>query len=129
MDTNTISPFICFGVSLFLVIIFLLLAYSRYLRHKEIMTLAEKGLAYPERRNGKVALRWGIIIAGIGLALVFGLLPFIIEGRFELLLLGLLPTFFGLSLVLVYVLTRSEEPKVETDISPTKKEGDESTSG
>ncbi len=127
MDFESSSPFICFAISLFLVIVFLFLAYSRYLRHKEIMTLAEKGLAYPERRNGKVALRWGIIIAGIGLALVLGLLPFILRGTWELLLLGLLPTFFGLSLVLVYVLTRPEEPKPENETSLTPKGGDEYT--
>lgn len=88
------------------------LTFSRYLRHREIMTLAEHGLAYPERKNGKDALRWGIIITGVGLALLLGLLPLALRGAWELLLLGLLPTFFGLSLVLVYVLTRpDEQPK------------------
>ena len=93
-----------------LVTVFGFLAFSRYLRHKEIMALADKGLAFPERRNGKDALRWGIIITAIGLALIVGLFPEALQGDWPLLLIGLLPTFFGLSLVLIYVLTRPEKP-------------------
>ena len=87
--------------------------------------LAEKGLiqAEPARRNGKDTLRWGIVITAIGLALCIGLYPlgFQVESaRFPLgfgpwMLLGLLPTFFGLGLILIYVLTREEKPKDETN--------------
>jgi hypothetical protein len=115
MDPIGNGLFPCIALVATLVVIFLFLAYSRHLRHREIMYLAEKGLAYPEHKNGKVALRWGIVITGIGLALVLGLLPFIIDGSWELLLLGLLPTFFGISLVLIYVLTRTEESEVASD--------------
>ncbi len=125
MDAIGNGVFPCMAIVATLVIVFLFLAYSRYLRHKEIMNLAEKGLAFPERKNGKVALRWGVIITGLGLALLFGLLPFILKGTWELLLLGLLPTFFGLSLVLIYVLTRTEEPKVESDKPTNLNEGEE----
>ncbi len=118
------APFACLAIVSTLIVVFLFLAYSRFLRHREIMTLAEKGLTYPERKNGNVVLRWGIIVTGIGLALILGLLPFILQGTEELLLLGLLPTFFGLSLVLIYVLTRSEESKTEAKQTPMDR-GDE----
>ena len=106
---NDILP--CLAFVTFLLVLFGFLAYTRYLRHKEIIALAEKGLSYPERRNGKDALRWGIVIAATGLALIVGLLPLALRGSWPLLLLGLVPTFFGLSLVLIYVLTRPEEPR------------------
>ena len=107
------EPIRCLGsVSLFL-ILFVFLAYLRYLRHREILTLAEKGLAYPERRNGKDTLRWGIAITAIGLALLLGVLPMALGGEWPLLLIGLIPTFFGLSLVLIYVVMREGEPREE----------------
>jgi len=99
-----------FGVAIFL-ILFLFFAFVRYLRHREILTLAEKGLAYPERRNGKDTLRWGVAISAIGLALIVGLLPIAWQDFWPILLIGLLPTFFGLGLVLIYVLTREEKPE------------------
>jgi len=98
-----------FGIAIFL-ILFLFFAFVRYLRHREILTLAEKGLAYPERRNGKDTLRWGIAISAIGLALIVGLLPIAWQNFWPILLIGLLPTFFGLGLVLIYVLTREGKP-------------------
>ena len=100
----------CVGFMGVLLVVFGFLAYSRYLRHKEIIALAEKGLVYPERKNGKDILRWGIIITAVGLALLLGLLPLALQGSWPMLLFGLLPTFFGLSLVLIHVLTRKEEP-------------------
>jgi hypothetical protein len=106
-----------FGITIFL-ILFLFLAFVRYLRYKEIMTLAEKGLAYPERkngRNGKDTLRWGVAICAIGLALIVGVLPVAWGSFWPIMLIGLLPTFFGLGLVLIYVLTREEKPKPEDE--------------
>ena len=104
-----------FGVSVFL-IVFGFFGFVRYLRYKEVLTLAEKGLVYPERhRNGKDTLRWGILIAALGLALIIGLAPVVWRANlWPVMLVGLLPTFFGLALVLVYVVTREEEP--ENDI-------------
>ena len=104
-----------FGVSAFL-IVFGFIGFVRYLRYKEVLTLAEKGLVYPERRrNGKDTLRWGILIAALGLALIIGLAPVVWRANlWPVMLVGLLPTFFGLALVLVYVVTREEEP--ENDI-------------
>jgi len=93
-------------------------AYLRYLKYREVITLAEKGLMYPQHAgNGKGTLRWGIVITGLGIALCMGLYPFgwlASSGTFPLnfgpwMLIGLIPTFFGLSLLTIYFVTRKEE--------------------
>jgi hypothetical protein len=114
----------CFAGGVVFLIVFSFLAYTRYLRHKEVMMLAEKGLSYPEpRRNGKDTLRWGIGITAVGLALLVGIAPMVWvraarstmapdvgASAWPMLLIGLLPTFFGVALILIYVLTREEKP-------------------
>jgi 4-hydroxybenzoate polyprenyltransferase len=98
-------------------IVFGFFAYQRYLRYKETMALAEKGLVSPRYEgNGKGALRWGVTITFLGVALCLGLYPFgwlAAPGEFPLnfgpwMLVGLLPTFFGLSLLVIYILTQKE---------------------
>ncbi len=90
-------------------------AYLRYLRHKEVLALAEKGLVHTRHtRNGKGTLRWGIVITALGVALSLGLYPLgwlIPDNVFPLkfgpwMLVGLLPVFFGLSLIAIYLLTQ-----------------------
>jgi len=89
----------------------------RYLSYRETLYLADKGLLRPEKNsNGKDSLRWGIIIAAIGIALCLGLYPLgqAYNSVYPLgfgpwMLLGLLPLFFGLALILIYVLTHSKE--------------------
>src|SRR5689334_1084470 len=105
--------------------LFLFLAFiyaMRYLSYKETLQLAEKGLVKPSRTNGngKGALIWGIIITALGLALSVGLLPVGAmvgtEAPFGFgpwMLIGLIPTFFGLALVLIHVLTREEKEEKE----------------
>lgn len=110
-----IGPFI--GTTLIFLIVFGFAAYVRFLDHKETLALAEKGLVRSKGRrngNGKGALRWGIIIAAVGLALIIGIVPSALRWDWAILLVGLLPTFFGLGLILIYVLTdeNSEQPKV-----------------
>ncbi len=109
-----------FGVML--AIIFGFFAYMRYLRYKETLVLAEKGLLRPvENGSGKGALRWGIVITGLGVAMCLGLYPlgFLMKNNsFPLnfgpwMLFGLVPTFFGLSLVLIYALTSKKQPADE----------------
>lgn len=104
-------------------------AYLRYMRYRETIELAEKGLVHPRYQhsesNGKSTLRWGIAITGLGLALCLGLYPFgwlTAAGQFPLnfgpwMLIGLIPTFFGLSLIVIYLVTRDKEGdhKVEVD--------------
>jgi hypothetical protein len=111
---NDLIP--CLGSISFVLIVFGFFAFLRYMRHREILTLAEKGLVYPERRNGKDTLRWGIVITAIGLALIVGIAPVAWGNFWPLLLIGLLPAFFGLGLVLIYVLTREPKEKEEEDV-------------
>jgi len=117
--------------------IFMVLAFifaMRYIAYIETLKLAEKGLVKPANNNGsgKSALIWGIIITAVGIALIIGLWPLgtIINSNVPLgfgpwMLAGLLPTFFGLALVLVYVLTREPQPKDEPSDQPEKTETEE----
>jgi hypothetical protein len=123
------DKFIFCAGSVAVLLIFLGFIYAmRYLNYKETMELAEKGLVKPMRANGgnKAALIWGIIITAIGLALTIGLWPLgmmintdIPFGFGPWMLTGLLPTFFGLALVLVHVLTREDR---EAEKEPEKEE-------
>jgi len=115
-------------------IIFLFLGFiyaMRYLSYKETMQLAEKGLMKPARANGngKSALIWGIIITAIGLALTIGLLPLgalistnIPFGFGPWMLTGLIPTFFGLALILIHVLTRENKEDNKEEQAPPEKD-------
>ncbi len=106
------------------VCVFGFVAYTRYLNYKETIALAEKGLLrqkYARRNgNGKGALRWGIVIGAIGLALIIGLFPISLKENWLLLLIGLLPTFFGLGLVLVYIFTKEngDQPEAAIESDP-----------
>lgn len=99
---------------------FAFFAYIRYLRYKETIALAERGLLRPtESKNGRGTLRWGIVLAFIGFALVLGLLPvgFLLDSDSEMilgpwLLVGCLPMFFGLALLVIYALTRNDSSAI-----------------
>jgi MFS family permease len=115
----------CLGTLGILFIVFTFVVVMRYLRYRETLSLAEKGLVKPERAsgNGKDTLRWGIALAAVGLALFVGLYPIGFwadpSGQLPLrfgpwLLAGLLPMFFGLGLVLIYVVTRESHPPSES---------------
>ena len=130
---------IILGMLIFFGVPFGFAAYLRYMRHKEFLTLAEKGLVkQPETKgNGKNALRWGIIIAALGVALCVGMYPigFITSRTLPggevvsfgenfpryfgpWMLVGLIPTFFGLGLILIYYLTREKQESEEKDEEP-----------
>jgi hypothetical protein len=110
------------GTTLFFGTLFLIVfgffGYLRYLRYQETITLAEKGLIPPQSGgNGKGTLRWGIVVTSLGVALCLGLYPIgwiAAPGEFPLnfgpwMLIGLIPTFFGLGLVIVYYLTLKDQ--------------------
>ena len=94
-------------------------AYLRYLRYREIIALAEKGLVHPRYSptNGKGTLRWGVVITALGIALCLGLYPIgwiAARGTFPLnfgpwMLIGVIPTFFGLALIVIHLLSRKYE--------------------
>jgi hypothetical protein len=111
------APFCC-GI-LFFIVLFGFLAVWRYLQYRETLALAEKGLLKPDTRpdsrgNGKGALRWGVVIASLGLALTFGLWPLGINSNYPLglgpwMIGAFIPLFFGLGLILIYILTKNED--------------------
>jgi len=114
----------CFGIVFFL-LLFGFIAFMRYMGYRETLALAEKGLVKPERRSGNGTLFWGIGFTALGAALCLGLWPigFIAGGRFPLglgpwLLFGLVPMFFGVGLVLFYVLTREPKPAEKAVVVP-----------
>jgi len=124
--------FPCLAFLGFFVLLFGFIVLMRFLSYRETLALAEKGLVRPDRArggNGKDTLRWGVAIAAVGMALCVGLYPIGFLGggsRFPLgfgpwMLAGLIPTFFGIGLILIYVLTR-EEKKSEKDTDPPKGE-------
>ncbi len=105
-------------------------AFLRYMRYKETIILAEKGLVHPGygSSNGSGTLRWGLAITGLGLALCLGLYPIgftsVVSGEFPLnfgpwMLAGLLPTFFGLSLIAISQLGKKRKPDA-SQTSPTE---------
>ena len=118
----------CLGALGFFVLLFAFIAFMRFMSYRETMQLAEKGLVRPDRArggNGKDTLRWGIAITAIGVALCLGLYPigFVTGSLFPLglgpwMLVGLVPTFFGLALVMIYYLTREEKPKDDKPAEP-----------
>ena len=92
-------------------------AFLRYLRHKETMALAEKGLLRAERvtqstGENKNVFRWAVMLIAVGCALCIGLYPIgfvAAPDEFPLnfgpwMIAGLLPLFFGLGLLFIYLL-------------------------
>jgi len=113
---NDIIP--CIGGLGFVALVFGFILLMRFLAYRETMELAEKGLVKPQRNGtGKGTLVWGILITAIGLALLLGLWPLGYSfgaSQFPLgfgpwMLAGLVPTFFGVALILIYVLTREDK--------------------
>jgi hypothetical protein len=111
------APFCC-GI-MFFIVLFAFLAVWRWLQYRETLALAEKGLLKTEGgrlekgANGKGALRWGVVIASLGLALTVGLWPLGINSVYPLglgpwMIGAFIPLFFGLGLILIYVLTKDE---------------------
>jgi hypothetical protein len=95
-----------------LIVIFVFIAWMRYINYKETLALAEKGLVRPEQRATKGLLRWGVVIAALGLAFTLGLYPFGFATGEEYplhlgpwMLTGFVPLFLGLGLVLLHYLT------------------------
>ena len=119
MDTRTITLLTCAGAGLIFLFATVTLIVWRYLNYREALALAERGLVPSEKKkDGKTALRWGIVISAIGLALCLGLYPLgagfndvYPYGLGPWMLLRMVPLFFGLSLILIYVLTYDRQEK------------------
>ena len=99
-------------------IVFLSVLAARYLGYRETVALAERGLLEPRPSDGRGTLRWGIVVTFLGLATMCGLYPLgwtVARDTFPLnfgpwMLLGLLPTGFGLALLTIHALGRREAP-------------------
>ena len=105
----------CLVLSGVLATILGLFALIRYRNYKETITRAEKGLAPPKRGTRNGFLRWGILIAGLGLALSLGLYPIGFSGGDDYplhlgpwMLGGFVPLFLGLGLILLHFLTQKD---------------------
>ncbi|MDX1418102.1 MAG: DUF6249 domain-containing protein [Candidatus Promineifilaceae bacterium] len=109
-----------FAITMIFSIPFIFFAYIRYLRYKETIALAERGLLREqESKNGRSTMRWGVMLFFIGLAIFFSLLPLgaLVDADMILgpwLLLGCLPMFFGLGLLVIYALTRKDSSPAAT---------------
>jgi preprotein translocase subunit SecG len=128
MESFETSHTLIATVGLATILFFVFVLAMRYIKYKETVALAERGLLRPEPQraesDGKDTLRWGIILVALGLALSIGL--YIDSGWDLLLLIGLLPLFFGLALILIYVLTHEEKPQPSTtETKPTVMHDDE----
>lgn len=123
--------------SLFFLFVFGFFAYLRYLKHKELMAFAEKGLLPPQRdepRSNETSgsLRQAIILIGIGAALSIGLYPIgwiAMPGRLPLnlgpwMVAGFIPLFFGLGLLLIHFL-----PHIQSFVDHRISEASGSASG
>jgi hypothetical protein len=88
----------------------------RFLRYRETLALAERGLIRPRSGNGHESLRWGLVMTFLGVATMVGVYPLgwvVADGMFPLnfgpwMLLGLVPAAFGLALLTIYALTRHD---------------------
>lgn len=113
-------------------------AFLRYMRYKENVALAERGMVRnePARNNGvNNTLRWGIILTALGLALscstLTGLLLFAVTSGSSgpglvllivpLMFLVLLPLFFGLAFLVINRLNRQASVEPPDDPIPPQK--------
>jgi hypothetical protein len=105
----------CISIVSVLLVIFGFLAFLRYMNYKETIALAEKGLTRPEQAPSRGLLRWGILLAALGLVLTLVLYPigFATGDGYPLhlgpwMLGGFVPLFLGLSLILAHFLFQKE---------------------
>lgn len=126
----------CLGLLSPFALVFGFIAFMRYLSYRETIALAEKGLLKPDKAQGnsKNTLCWGIIIAAIGLALSISVYPFgfmlprsgsnppiaLPLGLGPWMIVGLVPLFIGLGLILIYVLTRQDSTNSQTNKSESE---------
>lgn len=104
--------------------IFALIAFMRYMAYRETLALAEKNLVRGSvRGDDSGTLRTGVITAAVGMALCLGLWPigFLANMPFGFgpwMVIGLLPLFIGLGLILIYVLMRPEKKQTDSTLPP-----------
>lgn len=124
MDSDFTALTVICGSVLFFAVPFIFFGFMRYLRYKETIALAEKGLvhqSYANRNGNKRTLRWGVIVTAIGSALCLGLWPigFYVDNSFlglgPWMLPGLIPAFFGAGLLILHYLGAENQPTQSVD--------------
>jgi hypothetical protein len=116
--------FVCGGFVGFVAVVFGSVVALRWIKHREVMAMVEKGLlpgeqgkyaGAPTKRTLRGLMGWGIGVAAVGLALMIGLFPlgFVVDESYPLMfgpwmVAGLIPLFIGLALLIIYVLTKEE---------------------
>ncbi len=98
-----------------LAIIWGFLALIRYINYKGTLARAERGITVPESKAHRGLLRWGMLIAGLGLALSLGLysIGFYRGDDYPLhlgpwMLGGFVILFLGIGLILFHFLTQKD---------------------
>jgi hypothetical protein len=127
------SALTCMGFIAFFLLIFGTIALTRWFKHREVMAMVERGVlpeqyvqyaSEPRRQESRGLFIWGVALAMLGLALIIGLWPLGItwsgaDVQYPLnfgpwMLIGLIPLFIGLALLIVYFLVRKEQaPRLE----------------
>lgn len=96
-----------FTIAIVFAIPFGFAAFMRYLKYKETIALAERGLIRESRaRKSRDPLRWGIIISFVGFGLTLALL---FTGAGPGVVIGIVPLFFGLALIVIYKINKEED--------------------
>lgn len=113
----------CLSVILVFALALGFIAVMRYFSYRETLALAEKGLVRPPG-SGRNALRWGILLLAIGLALGLGLYPLGFNPGNAAenvplrlgpwMVFALVPAFVGIALIVIYRVTR-ETPREDGD--------------
>lgn len=143
MRSDEFLAMVCGSITIIvlpLLLVFLYMTLSRYWRYREMVTLAERGLVRQvSNGNGngssnRNTLRWGLITTFLGLALCLGTWPigFWVHTPLGLgpwMLIGLIPMFFGMALLVLYGMGRWEEggvphPVREEEAPPSKYNGE-----
>lgn len=113
MNAVVEAIFMLLAMIIFFGSVFGFFAYIRYLRYKETIELAERGLLRPERRGRgrgiSATLKWGYMSLYLGIAISLGLWPLgvaVVDVHFPLglgpwMLFGFIPFFFGVALLVI----------------------------
>mgnify|MGYP001058905113 CR=1 FL=1 len=117
---------IALGVAIVFSVPFGFFTLWRFLRYRETVALAKEGLLPPQRRGGGGGdlLRWGVVVAIMGFGLTLGLWPLgaildpqVVDkvplGLGPWMLIGILPMFLGLALIVLHFINQHLEGEVD----------------
>jgi hypothetical protein len=125
---GTLVP--CTATFAFFALVFGFIMVWRWLRHREFMAQIQHGYV-PSDQRAETAnawashklLGWGLALAALGLALLIGLYPFgfVVREPWPLhfgpwMLLGLIPLFIGLALLITYYVSRQNQEAQEAEV-------------